>query len=191
MCFVPYYKVNHCEEAFAWYQDVNLVYLVDGVKLPYSQATLEALYSYLDRHGELFWIEVKEKGEWFPIGDITLSQDNLPIVIGNSAYQHRGLGKKILSALIELARVKGWKELRVKEIYTYNHASRRCFKSLGFVENGATEKGRSFIPNFKLKLATQKKFTWRLVVQAFFRVVVNPIFDKSYFFRSRFLGSFR
>ncbi|VQB39868.1 transposase [Streptococcus pneumoniae] len=46
-------------------------------------------------------------------------------------------------------------------------------------------------PNFKLKLATQKKFTWRLVVQAFFRVVVNPIFDKSYFFRSRFLGSFR
>ncbi|WP_235847405.1 GNAT family N-acetyltransferase [Streptococcus pneumoniae] len=141
----PNYKVNHCEEAFAWYQDVNLVYLVDGVKLPYSQATLEAMYSYLDRHGELFWIEVKEKGEWFPIGDITLSQDNLPIVIGNSAYQHRGLGKKILSALIELARVKGWKELRVKEIYTYNHASRRCFKSLGFVENGATEKGRSFI----------------------------------------------
>lgn len=49
----------------------------------------------------------------------------------------------------------------------------------------------SNFPNFKLKLATQKKFTWRLVVQAFFRVVVNPIFDKSYFFRSRFLGSFR
>ena len=142
---VPYCKVNHCEEAFAWYQDVNLVYLVDGVKRPYSQETLEAMYSHLDQHGELFWIEVKEKGEWFPIGDVTLSQDNLPIVIGNSAYQHRGLGKKILSVLIELARVKGWKELRVKEIYTYNHASRRCFKSLGFVENGATEKGMSFI----------------------------------------------
>lgn len=27
---VPYYKVNHCEEALAWYQDVNLVHLVDG-----------------------------------------------------------------------------------------------------------------------------------------------------------------
>ena len=154
---VPYYKVNHCDEAFAWYQNVDLVYLVDGVKLPYSQETLEAMYSYLDQHGELFWIEVKEKGEWFPIGDVTLSQDNLPIgdvtlsqdnlpiVIGNPAYQHRGLGKKILSTLIELARVKGRKELRVKEIYTYNHASRRCFKSLGFVEDGATEKGTSFI----------------------------------------------
>ena len=142
---VPYYKINHCEEAFVWYQDVNLVYLVDGVKRPYSPAALEAMYSYLDQHGELFWIEVKEKGEWFPIGDVTLSQANLPIVIGNPAYQHRGLGKKVLSTLIELARVKGWKELRIKEIYTYNHASRRCFKSLGFVADGATEKGTSFI----------------------------------------------
>ncbi|MDU1466768.1 MAG: N-acetyltransferase, partial [Streptococcus mitis] len=46
MRLVPYYKVNHCEEAFAWYQNVDLVYLVDGVKLPYSQETLEAMYSY-------------------------------------------------------------------------------------------------------------------------------------------------
>ena len=49
---VPYCKVNHCEEAFAWYQNVDLVYLVDGVKLPYSQKTLEAMYSYLDQQGE-------------------------------------------------------------------------------------------------------------------------------------------
>ena len=142
---VPYYKVNHCEEALAWYQDVNLVYLVDGVKSPYSPASLEAMYSYLDQHGELFWIEVKEKGEWFPIGDVTLSQDNLPIVIGNPAYQHRGIGKKVLSTLIELARVKFFNDTATTEIYTYNHASRRCFKSLGFVEDGATEKGMGFI----------------------------------------------
>ena len=25
---VPYYKVNHCEEAFAWYQNVDLVYQI-------------------------------------------------------------------------------------------------------------------------------------------------------------------
>ena len=142
---VPYFLADHHDAALGWYQDVDLVELVDGVRSPYSQENLEAMYSHLYQHGELFWIEVKEKGEWFPIGDVTLSQDNLPIVIGNSAYQHRGLGKKILSTLIQLARVKGWKELRVKEIYTYNHASRRCFKSLGFVENGATEKGMSFV----------------------------------------------
>ena len=49
---------------------------------------------------------------------------------------------------------------------------------------------KSTVPNFKLKLATHKKFTRRLVVQAFFRVIINPIFDKSDFFQSRFLGSF-
>ena len=48
----------------------------------------------------------------------------------------------------------------------------------------------TMFPNFKLKLATHKEFTRRLVVQAFFRVVVHPIFDKSDFFRGRFLGSF-
>ena len=82
---VPYCKVNHCEEAFAWYQDVNLVYLVDGVKRPYSQETLEAMYSHLDQHCELFCIEVKDKGERFPNGDVTLSKDKLTIVIGNNA----------------------------------------------------------------------------------------------------------
>ena len=50
--------------------------------------------------------------------------------------------------------------------------------------------GLADFPNFKLKLATHKKFTRRLVVQAFFRVIINPIFDKSDFFQSRFLGSF-
>ncbi|VPQ37337.1 BglG family transcriptional regulator [Streptococcus pneumoniae] len=64
-------------------------------------------------------------------------------------------------------------------------------KTIMAISKDLKESRRKIYPNFKLKLATQKKFTWRLVVQAFFRVVVNPIFDKSYFFRSRFLGSFR
>lgn len=45
--------------------------------------------------------------------------------------------------------------------------------------------------NFKFKLASKKKFSGRLVVQAFFRIVINPIFDESDFFGSRFLSSFR
>ena len=54
----------------------------------------------------------------------------------------------------------------------------------------ASELADESFPNFKLKLATHKKFSRRLVVQAFFRVIINPIFDKSDFFQSRFLGSF-
>ena len=98
----------------------------------------------------LFWIEFREKGEWLPIGDVTLSQENLPIVIGNPTYQHQGLGYKVLKVLIDLARQRGWKELKVQEIYDFNHASRRCFESLGFVESRRTEIGVGFL----LKLDT-------------------------------------
>lgn len=66
-------------------------------------------------------------------------------MIGNPAYQHQGLGRKVLRTLIDLARQRGWKELKVQEIYDFNHASRRCFESLGFVESGATENGVSFV----------------------------------------------
>ena len=124
---------------------MNLVHLVDGVKKPYSQETLEAMYSHLDQHGELFGLKSRRRENGFQLGMLHYLR-----IISHCDWEFRlptsrTLEKKILSALIELARVKGWKELRVKEIYTYNHVSRRCFKSLGFVENGATEKGMSFV----------------------------------------------
>ena len=142
---VPYFLTDHRDVASTWYQDVDLVELVDGIRIPYSLEKLNAMYSYLEEHGDLFWIEFLEKGEWIPIGDVALSQENLPIVIGNPAYQHQGLGRKVLRTLIDLARQRGWKELKVQEIYDFNHASRRCFESLGFVESGATENGVSFV----------------------------------------------
>ena len=67
------------------------------------------------------------------------------IQIDDSFYQHQRLGRKVLKALIVLARQKGWEQLKVQEIYTFNRISRRCFESLGFVERGATEKGVSFV----------------------------------------------
>ena len=142
---VPYFLADHHDAALAWYQDMDLVELVDGIRIPYSPEKLNAMYSYLERHGDLFWIEFREKEEWLPIGDVTLSQENLPIVIGNPAYQHQGLGRKVLSTLIDLARQRGWKELKVQEIYDFNHVSRRCFESFGFVESGSTEKGTSLL----------------------------------------------
>ena len=142
---VPYFLADHHDAALAWYQDVDLVELVDGIRIPYSPEKLNAMYSYLERHGDLFWIEFREKGEWLPIGDVALSKENLPIVIGNTAYQHQGIGRKVLRALIDLAQQKGWKQLKVQEIYTFNRISRRCFESLGFVESGSTEKGKSLL----------------------------------------------
>ena len=44
---------------------------------------------------------------------------------------------------------------------------------------------------FQVQVSQQTVFSGRLVVQAFFRIVVDPIFDEGDFFGSRFLGSFR
>ena len=44
---------------------------------------------------------------------------------------------------------------------------------------------------FQVQVSQQVVFSGRLVVQAFFRIVVDPIFDEGDFFRSRFLSSFR
>ena len=140
---VPYFLTDYRDVALTWYQDVDLVELVDGVRIPYNVEKLNDMYSYLEKHGDLFWIEFREKGEWLPIGDVTLSLENIPIVIGNLTYQHQGLGCKVLRALIDLAQQKGWKQLKVQEIYTFNRISRRCFESLGFVESGSAEKGTS------------------------------------------------
>ena len=68
--------------AFAWYQDPELVYLVDGVKRPYDRETLYNMYDYLDQHGELYFIEARAGEGFAPIGDVAFSRTDLPIVIG-------------------------------------------------------------------------------------------------------------
>lgn len=127
--------------AFDWYQDTETVWLVDGVKVPYTMEKLERMYRYLDKHGELYFIEI----DAIPIGDVTFSAEDLPIVIGDGAYRGKGIGRKVISALIARARSLGWKQLGVNEIYHHNVGSRKCFESLGFRESERKESGCSFV----------------------------------------------
>ena len=131
--------------AFGWYQDAETVYLVDGVKKPYDMATLRGMYGYLDKHGELYFIETMENGGWKPIGDVAFWQDDLPIVLGDRNYRGKGVGRKVVSALVERGKSLGWTELRVGEIYSFNEGSRRCFERVGFRAYERTEKGDRFV----------------------------------------------
>lgn len=133
-----------CPEAAYWYSDPELVWLVDGVREPYDRAKLERMYSYLNAHGELYYIEVLENGKFKPVGDVMFSADDLPIVIGDPAYRGRGIGKLVIRRLIERGRELGFTELRVREIYNYNQASRALFEGLGFTEDSRTSRGAGF-----------------------------------------------
>ena len=127
--------------AFAWYQDPELVWLVDGVRRPYSWETLERMYTYLAAHGELYWIETLKNGQFVPIGDVTFSQQDLPIVIGDPRFRGKGIGKQVLGALISRGAALGFSSLNVREIYTYNLASQKCFASMGFEILSQTKNG--------------------------------------------------
>lgn len=118
--------------ALDWYQDPQTVYLVDGVKTPYTTEKLERMYHYLDKQGELYFIELRTIGGWQPIGDVTFWQADMPIVIGDPACRGKGIGRRVITALADRARDLGYSEIYVNEIYDYNTGSRKCFEHAGF-----------------------------------------------------------
>ena len=120
------------ELAFDWYQDPEVIYLIDGNRNPYSLERIQRMYEYLAARGEVYFIEVWEQECWLPIGDVTFWQEDLPIVIGNVAYRGQGIGRKVISALVERGRLLGYHQLAVQEIFDFNQASRRMFEAIGF-----------------------------------------------------------
>lgn len=135
---------GECAFALKWYKDGETVYMVDGVKTPYDENKLNRMYSYLDEHGELYFILFTENGYSRPIGDVTFSPDDMPIVIGDKALRGKGIGKRVISALIERAKILGYKELNVNEIYGFNSRSKGLFLSLGFKPYKKTARGYSY-----------------------------------------------
>lgn len=137
---------DDCAFALEWYQDSETVLLVDGVPEPYTKEKLYRMYHYLRDHGELYFIEVKNHGEndFFPIGDVTFWQEDMPIVIGQKDLRGRGIGRKVVKALVERGRQLGYPYLEISEIYDYNEGSRRLFESLGFQAVKKTPKGHSY-----------------------------------------------
>jgi GNAT superfamily N-acetyltransferase len=105
------------------------------------------MYKYLMAHGELYIIEVRKKGTWFPIGDASLCTDTIPIVIGHAAYRSRGYGKRVLRMLIERARILGWNCLYVQKVRTCNTRARRLYEGAGFsvVSTKQDEKGNPYL----------------------------------------------
>ncbi len=130
--------------ALEWYQNPDTVWLVDGDRIPYTPELLTKMYTYLHNAGELYFIEILESGRYRPIGNVTFWQEDMPIVIGDPSFRGRGIGRKVISALIERGKELGYNHLSVEEIYDWNAGSSRCFEHLGFTAYEKTEKGSSY-----------------------------------------------
>lgn len=130
--------------ALPWYQDLDTVWLVDGDRVPYTMELMTRMYNWLNESGELYFIEILEDGIYKPIGDVTFWQDDMPIVIGGAHYRGKGIGRKVISALVQRGRALGYDYLSVEEIYDWNEGSRKCFESVGFTACEKTAKGSSY-----------------------------------------------
>ena len=130
--------------AFEWHQDLELVWLVDGNKEPYTLDRLNRMYGYLATNGECYFIEILENGQFLPIGDVTLLRDDFAIAIGDKRYWNKGIGTKVLQRMVERARELGFVEILVEEIYDWNLGSRKLFEKCGFEAVEKTKKGWSY-----------------------------------------------
>lgn len=102
------------------------------------------MYEYLNKKGELYFIEISDYDQFNPIGDVAFWKDDMPILIGNKSYRGKGIGKDVVKALIRRAKDLGYSEIKVREIYTYNIPSQRLFESQGFIKTGFTKDGYSY-----------------------------------------------
>jgi RimJ/RimL family protein N-acetyltransferase len=137
---------NKYDFALQWYEDEETLKLVDGEKAhPYDSEKLARMYNYLNDKGELYFIEINKYGKYIPIGDVTFWQMDMPIVIGDKNYRGKGIGYKVICALIERAKTLGYDEIFVHEIYSYNVASQKTFQKAGFKKYADTENGASYV----------------------------------------------
>lgn len=136
--------------AYGWYQDIDSLELIDGKgkAVPYTMERLEKMYTYLNAHGECYFIELKVVDHYVPVGDVTFWQEDMPIVISKE-FQHHGIGKKVIHCLIQRAKELRYAKIWVQEIYEHNVVSRRLFESCGFIQEEATQDGAKFSLNIQ------------------------------------------
>lgn len=131
--------------ALPWYQNPKVLYYSEGVTdKVYDIEIINRMYSCLSSIGELYFIEVFEEGVWKSIGDVTLSENNMPIAIGDEKYWGKGIGKKVITKLIERAKLIGLSKIYIPQIYLYNNRSEALFTSMGFIEVNKNETEKSY-----------------------------------------------
>lgn len=122
---IPYYPLY--EVTLDWYQDLDVCKQVDNIDHPYDLALLKAMYTYLNEHGQCFYMAYCGQ----LAGDITLRSNGEICLVVCKAYQNRHIGRRCTEALLHLAKAQGMPCVKAN-IYAFNRQSQRMFEAVGF-----------------------------------------------------------
>ena len=122
---IPYYRND--EASLPWYQDPDVCRQVDNRDSPYDIALLHGMYDYLCAHGACYYIEYRG----MLVGDIALRDSAEIAIVVCREYQNQHIGRRCVLNMLELAKEKGFKEVRAN-IYSFNTQSLKMFESVGF-----------------------------------------------------------
>lgn len=118
--------------AIKWYTNKEVLYFSENITdRVYDRSTINDMYNYLKGIGDLYFIEVFDE-VWHPIGDVTLSPNTMPICIGDPSYFGKGIGTKVINALLNEAKTLGFSKISLHGIYKHNPRSYKMFQNCGF-----------------------------------------------------------
>ena len=124
---IPYYP--NPDEALPWYQDYDVVKMVDNRDELYDLDLLNAMYTYLSTNGYCYYIKYNGK----LVGDVSLRNDKETAIVVSKEYQNKGIGSRCIREMLKLAEELGYDEVKAR-IYPFNKQSIRMFESVGFVK---------------------------------------------------------
>lgn len=130
---------NH-ERFLPGYQDPCVYQNSEGIfdpdKIP-DMEYVRGMCAYLARVGELYYIETVENGDYIPIGDVTVKEENPPIAIWQEKYRGKGIGKLVMQTVIQRLMALGYRKITGSTVYRWNTASQKMHEALGFRQTGA------------------------------------------------------
>jgi len=123
------------EKALVGYRDPVVYQNSEGIFDPEKAPDMDyirRMMTWLDAHGELYFVEALENGEYVAIGDVTAKPENPPIAIWYPQYRGIGLGRLAMQAVIDRLREMGCRRITGSTVYKWNTASLALHKKLGF-----------------------------------------------------------
>lgn len=134
---------GHYEKALPGYQDPVVYQNSEGIfdegKIP-DLDYVKGMCEYLDKHGELYFIEAVEDGAYISIGDVTVKPENPPVTLWDARFRGKGIGTLAMCAVIARLRELGYEKIAGSTVYRWNQASLALHKKLGFRVVRETEK---------------------------------------------------